>query len=257
MAVLQTVGETHWYETVRMADEVTLIHEPWIKPFYRCNMWHVRGRDRDLLVDSGLGHVSLRRHVALVTGRPILCVASHTHFDHIGCHHEFADRAVHRQEAHILADPRNEWTLPDAYANDDMFDRLPPGWSTERYRVEPAPAARIVEDGDVFDLGDRAFTVIHTPGHSPGGIALFEPVTGLLLSGDIVYDGPLIDDAYHSDREAYVATLERMRELPVSLVHGGHFPSFGPTRLRQIIDEYCAGQRQPGCHLTGSVGDRS
>ena len=43
-----------------MADGVTLIHEPWIKPFFRCNIWHVRGRDRDLLFDSGLGHVSLR-----------------------------------------------------------------------------------------------------------------------------------------------------------------------------------------------------
>ena len=43
-----------------MADGVTLIHEPWIKPFFRCNMWHVRGRDRDLLFDSGLGHFSLR-----------------------------------------------------------------------------------------------------------------------------------------------------------------------------------------------------
>ena len=49
-----------WYETIRMGDGVTLIHEPWIKPFFRCNIWHVRGRDRDLLFDSGLGHVSLR-----------------------------------------------------------------------------------------------------------------------------------------------------------------------------------------------------
>ena len=46
-----------------MGDGVTLIHEPWIKPFFRCNIWHVRGRDRDLLFDTGLGHVSLRRHV--------------------------------------------------------------------------------------------------------------------------------------------------------------------------------------------------
>ena len=56
-----------WYETIRMADDVTLIHEPWIKPFFRCNMWHVRGRDRDLLFDTGLGHFSLRQHVKLVS----------------------------------------------------------------------------------------------------------------------------------------------------------------------------------------------
>ena len=251
MADADTIGADQWYETVPMADDVTLIHEPWIKPFFRCNMWHVRGRDRDLLFDSGLGHVSLRRHVPLVTGRPIVCVASHTHFDHIGSHCEFAERCVHEAEAEILADPRNEWTLADIYANDAMFDKLPAGWDADRYRIGPAPASRILQAGDVVDLGDRAFEVIHKPGHSPGGIGLIERATGTFLSGDIVYDGPLIDDAYHSDRKAYVYTLERLRDLPVSIVHGGHFASFGPTRLRQIIDEYCAGRRQAGCHLAG------
>jgi glyoxylase-like metal-dependent hydrolase (beta-lactamase superfamily II) len=251
MAVLEVVGADRWYEVLRMADDVTLIHEPWIKPFFRCNMWHVRGRDRDLLFDSGLGHVSLRRHVPLLTGRPIVCVASHTHFDHIGSHHEFADRCVHGAEAEILASPRNEWTLADRYANDEMFDRLPEGWDAAAYAIPPAPAGRILEEGDVVDLGDRAFEVIHTPGHSPGGIGLIERATGTFLSGDIIYDGPLIDDAYHSDRAAYVETLERLRDLPVGIVHGGHFPSFGPTRFRQIIDEYCAGARRPGCHLGG------
>ena len=37
--------------------------------------------------------------------------------------------------------------------------------------------------------------------------------------------------------------------LAVSVVHGGHFPSFGATRLRQLIDEYLALKRKPGCHL--------
>ena len=101
MAALDVVGARDWYETIRMADDVTLVHEPWIKPFFRCNMWHVRGRERDLLFDTGLGHFSLRRHVPLVSGRPLVCVASHTHFDHIGCHHEFPDRCVHPAEAGI------------------------------------------------------------------------------------------------------------------------------------------------------------
>jgi glyoxylase-like metal-dependent hydrolase (beta-lactamase superfamily II) len=252
MATLQVIGRADWYETLRMADGVTLVHEPWIKPFFRCNMWHVRGRDRDLLFDTGLGHVSLRRYVGLVAERPLICVASHTHFDHIGCHHEFAERSVHRAEAHILADPRNDWTLADRYATDAMFDALPQGWDASAYRVPPAPAQRLLADGDMIDLGNRAFEVVHTPGHSPGGIGLFEGKTGIFLSGDIVYDGPLIDDAYHSDREQYAATFARIRALPVAIVHGGHFPSFGAVRYRQIIDEYLAGLRKAGCHLDRS-----
>ena len=243
------VAATDWYETIRMGDGVTLIHEPWIKPFYRCNMWHVRGRDRDLLFDTGLGHFSLRSHVRLVSEREVACVASHTHFDHIGCHHEFAGCSVHHAEAPILADPRNGLTLADRYATDEMFDRLPEGWDARLYQVKAAELGRILSDGDVVDLGDRAFEVVHTPGHSPGGIALFERASGILLSGDIVYDGPLIDDAYHSDPGDYVQTLERMERLPVTAVHGGHFPSFGAVRYRQLIAAYLDGRRKPGCHL--------
>ncbi|QKD04029.1 MBL fold metallo-hydrolase [Mesorhizobium loti] len=250
MGNLPVIDAPDWYETIRMADGVTLIHEPWIKPFFRCNMWHVRGRDRDLLFDTGLGHFSLRAHVPLVSERKLTCVASHTHFDHIGCHHEFPDRCVHRDEAEILADPRNEWTVADRYATDDMFDRLPQGWESSRYRILPAPADHLLEHGDVVDLGDRAFEVIHTPGHSPGGIALHERKTGILLSGDVIYDGPLIDDVYHSDIADYVETLLAMRDLDVCVVHGGHFPSFAKVRYRQLIDEYLAQKRQAGCHLS-------
>jgi glyoxylase-like metal-dependent hydrolase (beta-lactamase superfamily II) len=254
---MNPVAARDWYETLRLGDGVTLIHEPWIKPFFRCNIWHVRGRDRDLLFDSGLGHVSLSAHVALVTERPLIAVASHTHFDHIGCHHEFANCAVHRAEAAILADPRNELTLADQYATDAMFDRLPDGWDASRYAIKAA-AGRMLEHGDVIDLGDRHLEVMHTPGHSPGGIALWETATGILLSGDIVYDGPLIDDAYHSNIPEYVATLERLAQLPATIIHGGHFPSFGRVRLQQLIGEYCEGKRAAGCHLSpfgsGSAG---
>ncbi|MER8503790.1 MULTISPECIES: MBL fold metallo-hydrolase [unclassified Mesorhizobium] len=249
MSTLPTIDAGHWYETIRMGDDVTLIHEPWIKPFFRCNIWHVRGRDSDLLFDTGLGHFSLRRHVPLLTERKLTCVASHTHFDHIGCHHEFPDRCVHPAEAGILADPRNEWTVADRYATDEMFDGMPQGWDTKRYRILPAPADRLLEQGDILDLGDRAFEVIHTPGHSPGGVALYENRTGILFSGDIIYDGPLIDDVYHSDIDDYVETLLRLRDFDVSVVHGGHFPSFGRVRYRQLVDEYLAQKRQAGCHL--------
>src|SRR5215468_8909509 len=115
-----------WYETRSQGDGVTLIHEPHILPFYRCNMWHVRGRTRDLLLDSGMGVVPLRRQVALLAARPILAVASHSHFDHIGAHHEFADRAIHRLEADILARPARDAALAELYVKDAIFSALPP-----------------------------------------------------------------------------------------------------------------------------------
>ncbi|MGO4562288.1 MBL fold metallo-hydrolase [Rhizobiales bacterium 3FA27D7] len=233
---MQRIRPVDWYSVRRLDDDVTAISEPHIKEFYRCNIWHVRGRDRDMLVDSGMGVVSLREWVPLVTERDLIAVASHTHFDHIGCHHEFDCRAVHAAEAGLLANPTRQNTLADPYVTDDIFHALPPEpYCSKCYTVKKAPATRILADGDIIDLGDRHLEVIHTPGHSPGGIALYEKATEILFSGDIIYDGPLIEDTYHSDITDYVASMERLMALPVRLVHGGHFPSFDGERYRQLI----------------------
>jgi hypothetical protein len=50
MSRLRTIGVEEWYEVIPMGEGITLIHERWI--IFRCNMWHVRGRDRDLLFAS-------------------------------------------------------------------------------------------------------------------------------------------------------------------------------------------------------------
>jgi glyoxylase-like metal-dependent hydrolase (beta-lactamase superfamily II) len=233
---MKQIATQDWYRTRVIADGITFIDEPYIQEFYRCNIWHVRGRDRDMLVDSGMGVVSLTDWVPLVTERALTAVASHTHFDHIGCHHEFSDRCVHTAEADILAHPSRANTLADPYVTDDIFDALPPRpYASTTYAVKSAPATRLLEDGDVIDLGDRVFEVIHTPGHSPGGIALYEKATQILFSGDIVYDGPLIEDTYHANMADYIKSMKRLLTLDIRTVHGGHFTSFDGARLNKIV----------------------
>lgn len=237
--MLERIKPEDWYELKKIDSDITYISEPFIQEFYRCNIWHVRGKLGDMLVDSGMGVVSLKMWVPLVTRRTLTAVASHTHFDHIGCHHEFEHRIVHQAEAELLANPTRENTLATPYVTDDIFIQLPPApYRSETYAVRKAPATRLVEDGDVIDLGNRIFEVIHTPGHSPGGIALGEKESGVLFSGDIHYDGPLIEDVYHSNAADYVKSMERLLELPVSVVHGGHFPSFGIERHRALIRQW-------------------
>jgi glyoxylase-like metal-dependent hydrolase (beta-lactamase superfamily II) len=178
----------------------------------------------------------LQEWVPLVTERALTAVASHTHFDHIGCHHEVPDRCVHRLEAELLAIPTRAGTLVDPYVTDDIFDRLPPApYQSGTYQVSAAPAMRLLDDGDVIDLGDRHFEVIHTPGHSPGGIALWEAASATLFSGDIVYDGPLTEHTYHADAADYHASMVRLYDPPVRVVHGGHFGRYDGIRHRAII----------------------
>ncbi len=236
VAMNHRIAPEDWYRTKKLSDDITLIQERYVKEFYRCNIWHIRGRDRDMLVDSGMGVVSLREQVPLVTEKPCLAVASHTHFDHIGAHFEFDQRLVHRLEADIMANPTRETTLTDVYVHDGMFSQMPPEpYTSAQYAVTGAPATQLLEDGDTIDLGDRRFEIIHTPGHSPGGISLFEHATGILFSGDVVYDGPLVEDNYNSDAKDYYRSMVRLLELPVRVVHAGHFASYDRARHKAII----------------------
>ena len=236
-----------WFELQRFSDDITLIREPYVLGGAFTNMWQVRGRDHDLLLDSGMGVLSLRKHVAELTEKSVICVASHTHFDHIGGHHEFEHRVVHESEAAILTSADPEDTVLAGYA-EHAFDALPyAGFDPDEYKITGAAPTRLVTDGDIVDLGNRHFEVIHLPGHSPGSISLWEAATSTLISGDVVTEGALLDELYHSNSDDYVRSLERIRDLPVDIVHPGHYDGFGRVRFVQLIDAYIAGKRKPCC----------
>jgi glyoxylase-like metal-dependent hydrolase (beta-lactamase superfamily II) len=239
-----------WWEITRVDQDVTLLREPHVDPLLRCNVWHVRGRDRDMVVDSGVGVVSLTAAAQHLFEHAVIAVASHSHYDHTGGFWEFADRAMHPAEADVtrqtMAAPlvKTELGWPDDMLGDyDVADVLvtaapQPGWDPVAHSQPAAPPTQLVDEGDVIDLGDRAFEVLHLPGHSPGSIGLWEAASGTLFSGDAIYDGPLLDQLPGSDIGRYCETMRRLRELPVDVVHGGHDEDFGRERLVEICDTY-------------------
>ncbi|TDK51434.1 MBL fold metallo-hydrolase [Antarcticimicrobium luteum] len=244
---MQVSTAGNWYETTSVGDGVTLVRERHVAPWLRCNIWHVRGRDRDLVIDTGMGLRPLSEAISgLAEARPAIGVATHMHFDHSGGLHQFEDRAGHPLEAAIIAAPNAHNTVADiGYVRAETFSALPyEGFDHTQFAVRSAPLTRLVDEGDVFDLGDRVFRILHLPGHSPGSIALYERETGLLFSGDVIYDDDLLDNLYHSDPAQLEESLRRLKELPVSAIHAGHFVSFGQEKMIEIIDEYLAGGRR-------------
>ena len=209
--------------------------------FFRANLWTVRGRERDLQLDFGVGVAALRPALPL-SGRPVLAVASHAHVDHVGGFHEFAWRGGHSAEAAHFAAMDEAGTLASWFGQERAgasLERLPaPGFSLADWRLEPAPLTDPLAEGDVVDLGGRRFVVLHLPGHSPGSIGLLEEREGLLLAGDAIYEGGLVDDIPGADIAAYCATMERLRRLDCRLVLAGHGRVLAQAEMAAIAEDY-------------------
>ncbi|WP_095590607.1 MBL fold metallo-hydrolase [Actibacterium ureilyticum] len=251
------VAET-WFNATRLDDHTTLIIEPHIHVLEQANMFLVEGSERDMILDTGMGVIPLKPYLDTLRrdpGKEIICVSSHTHIDHIGAVHEFDTRLVHPAEAAEMARPSGLTTLfrrdmPERLLQTFLDAGYPPigetliealphaGYDPETYRLRGAHATGLLSHGDTVDLGDRSYQVLHLPGHSPGGIGLFEAATGVLFAADAIYDGPLIFEGPGMSVPDYRATFALLKTLPVTTVHGGHDPSFDRARMLEIIAEY-------------------
>ncbi|MDP3177711.1 MAG: MBL fold metallo-hydrolase [Spirochaetaceae bacterium] len=171
----------------------------------------VEGRELSLVFDTGYGDPGLRRYIEALTDKPLVVALSHSHPDHVGCNAEFEE----------------VWIRPEEV---ESMRRLCPTIGADgarRYGV------RLIDDGQIFDLGGRRLRTVHIPGHAPGAIGLIDEETGILLSGDSVLKRMLI----FQTRSVFLDALERLDSLEFSDVLGAHWPEpLGRQQVRRAIE---------------------
>jgi hydroxyacylglutathione hydrolase len=137
-------------------------------------------------------------------------INTHAHFDHTLGNNEViaatgAKLALHRADAPLLA--QGGWA--------SMFGLF--GISS------PKPDL-LLEDGETVELGDVKLQVIHTPGHTPGGISLYEASSGVLFCGDSLFCGGIgRTDLPGGDYDTLMRSLQKLLALPdETVVYPGH-----------------------------------
>ena len=138
-------------------------------------------------------------------------VCTHTHFDHVGAIPELrestaAQIVIHKKESEIYEAARDMAAL----------------WG---YDVDPLPPPDIfVSEGDEIRTGSLVFRVIHTPGHSPGGICLYG--NGIVITGDTLFAGSVgRTDFPGGDINLLKESFKRLMSLPEdTVVLPGHGP---------------------------------
>ena len=162
----------------------------------RCYVLWLEGRDDCLVIDPGAEAETIRRACG---GKRIAAILlTHGHFDHIGAVRELMAEdtvlAVHRLDAPLLSDPQANVS-----------------WMLGRSVTAPAPT-RLLEEGDEVEAAGMTLRVLHTPGHTPGGVcyALGEN----LFTGDTMFDrGYGRTDLPGGDEAALMRSLRRLTPL--------------------------------------------
>ena len=127
---------------------------------------------------------------------------------------------------------------------DRLRDRLAaPVWA-HGFTAPFCRADRTLAGGETIDLaadGGRrwALEVLHTPGHTPGHLALYERESGTIVAGDLVSGlGTVVIDPPEGEMAAYLESLRRLLDLPATVILPGHGPPMGGAadRLRFYLE---------------------
>lgn len=226
----------NWFTVDHIDPETHIFSE--YKHWEETHAYLLNGTDYSLLIDTGLGIENIAEEVSNWTQKPVIAIATHIHWDHIGGHRYFPEFYVHGEEVSWLA---GEFPLTMEQIKAFVVERceLPEGFDVEKYEFFQGTPARILRDREVIDIGGRKIEVLHTPGHSPGHMCFYEEKSGYLFTGDLVYKDTLFAYYPSTDPEAYLASLERIAALPVKKAFPAHHNlDIRPSIITEMRDAF-------------------
>ncbi len=141
---------------------------------------------------------------------------THGHIDHITDNARLkkdteAELLIHQSDSEMLNDPQK------------MLD-----FFGINYIAKPSKSDRFIDEGDSIKIGNLEFRVIHTPGHSPGGVCLYSDAQSILFSGDTLFQSSIgRTDLPGGDTDTILSSIrDKLLVLPDSTkVYPGHGPS--------------------------------
>lgn len=209
----------NWF-TIDQIDKDTYIISEY-RHWEETHCYLLNGSKYSLLIDTGLGICNIYDEVMKLTEKPVIAVATHIHWDHIGGHKFFPNFYAHEDELNWL---NGEFPLTIDQIKEMVVDRcdLPKGYDVNNYEFFQGNPTKALKDNDLIDIGHRSIQILHTPGHSPGHMCFWEKERDYLFTGDLVYKDTLFAYFPSTDPKAYLCSLERISTLPVKKVFPGH-----------------------------------
>ncbi|MFC5791526.1 MBL fold metallo-hydrolase [Agromyces tardus] len=215
------------------------------------------GPDGALLVDTGIRESITETLLPYLDEHGIdrasvrWALNTHCDFDHTGGNGALkravptVELLVHELDRELTEDVQR---LIDVrygeFREPDGFDDPPETTAYLRSVSDLVPVDRVVQGGEELDLGDRRIRILHVPGHSPGHLAVHDPVNRTVLIGDATLgatvptaDGRPAFPPTYRDVDPYLATIELFRSLDPELLLTAHYPVYEGATVGEFLDE--------------------
>ncbi len=206
-----------WFKAAKAAEGVWTISDHGAD-----NIYLVEGRDKALLIDTGLGRARLSAFVKTLTAKPVIVVNTHGHPDHAGGNFEFKSVYAHPADFSAIKALSSKESRAGVAQHMGQGAAAPDMISIDEAAAAPQAVLLPVKDGYVFDLGGRKLEVIESPGHTPGEIVLLDAANKSLFTGDNSNTLVWLFLPNSTPLEVYLQTLKKLQK------RGGEFNTIYP-----------------------------
>jgi hydroxyacylglutathione hydrolase len=177
---------------------------------YNESLYLVEGTDKAVLIDAGTSIKDLDRIVAVITGKPIMLIATHIHPDHTGSSVD---------------------CFPEIFINPADTVLIPQFMQGYKGKV------KYLKDGEEIDLGGRKLEVVFTPAHTPGSTTFIDKDAGYGFSGDSFGSGNLLLSLDFSTLMATCGKMSAiMQKYGVKSLYPGHYYG-NNSETKQRVDD--------------------
>ncbi len=202
-------------------------------------MYLVIGGKKAMLVDTGMGIGDLAGVVRGITDLPVIVVNTHGHPDHAGGNSNFNEVWLPEKDLDIMQTMcttnyrRDDIKAANAENNPDYQQMLDDLVETKAFDI------RYLAPDQVIDLGSRQFSILETPGHTPGSLCLVSYQEEIVFAGDTIVATPAWLYLKHSlPLHVYYQSLQKVDKLGFKnlVIYPGHPPvPLGSDYLKDLI----------------------
>lgn len=188
--------------------------------FNGTNSYLVSDQDSTFIIDPGADGEKILAFIQEKNLEVDKIILTHGHFDHIGAVAYIQEKTgaklfIHSEDKEYSMDGQKNLS----YFTGDLIETVSPD--------------SLLEEGDL--IGN--FRVIHSPGHTPGSICLYNEEEGILFSGDTIFkNGYGRTDFPGGDQQTLFNSIRKLLQLPdETIVLPGHGPSTTIAEFKRYI----------------------